>query len=185
MKGWNGVLNTSMVIVSSLFIAVGFFGYLKYGETVAGSITLNLPVDEFLSTLVKMMMSLAVFFSYSLQFYVPVNLLNLSIQRRISPQHHLIADYALRFSLVLLTFALAAAIPRLELFISLVGAASSSTLAIMAPPVIDTVTQGNTCSWPRALKNMAIFTLGFFGFITGSYVSIKNIIKYFDGEDEP
>ena len=46
MKGWNGVLNTSMVLVSCLYIAVGFFGYLKYGDQVAGSITLNLPVDE-------------------------------------------------------------------------------------------------------------------------------------------
>ena len=31
-QGWNGVLNTSMVMVSCLYIAVGFFGYLKYGE---------------------------------------------------------------------------------------------------------------------------------------------------------
>ena len=65
MKGWNGVLNTSMVMVSCLYIAVGFFGYLKYGENVTGSITLNLPVDEFLATLVKIMMSLAVFFTYA------------------------------------------------------------------------------------------------------------------------
>ena len=46
MRGWNGVLNTSMTIVTCLYIAVGFFGYLKYGEDVQGSITLNLPVDE-------------------------------------------------------------------------------------------------------------------------------------------
>ena len=65
MKGWNGVLNTSMVMVSCLYIAVGFFGYLKYGENVAGSITLNLPVDEFPAALVKIMMSLAVFFTYA------------------------------------------------------------------------------------------------------------------------
>ena len=44
--GWNGVLNTSMVIVTCLYIAVGFFGYLKYGEDVVGSITLNLPGDQ-------------------------------------------------------------------------------------------------------------------------------------------
>ena len=48
MRGWNGVLNTSMILVSCLYIGVGFFGYLKYGDTVAGSITLNLPVDELL-----------------------------------------------------------------------------------------------------------------------------------------
>ena len=46
LRGWNGVLNTSMVIVSCLYIAVGFFGYLQYGENVLGSVTLNLPVDE-------------------------------------------------------------------------------------------------------------------------------------------
>jgi len=43
--GWNGVLNTSMVIVSCLYTAIGFFGYLKYGDDSRGSITLNLPAD--------------------------------------------------------------------------------------------------------------------------------------------
>ena len=46
MRGWNGVLNTGMTMVTCLYIAVGFFGYLKYGEDVLGSITLNLPSDE-------------------------------------------------------------------------------------------------------------------------------------------
>jgi len=185
MKGWNGVLNTSMVIVSCLYIAVGFFGYLKYGDTVAGSITLNLPVNEFLATLVKIMMSLAVFFTYALQFYVPVDLLNPFIQRRCAPEHHLRAEYCLRYTLVLLTFGLAAAIPKLDLFISLVGAMASSTLALMAPAVIDIVTQGEKCSWSRVFKNVLIFILGFFGFLLGSYVSIRNIIKYFVGDEEP
>ena len=64
MAGWNGVLNTSMGLVSCLYVAVGFFGYLKYGEDVSGSITLNLPVGELLAILVKVMMSLADFFTY-------------------------------------------------------------------------------------------------------------------------
>ena len=54
----------------------------------------------------------------------------------------------------------------------------------MAPPIIDTVTQGSRCSKPRLIKNSAIFLVGFFGFLTGSYVSIGNIIKYFMGEDD-
>lgn len=41
--GWNGVLNTGMVIVAVLYTSIGFFGYLKYGGNVLGSITLNLP----------------------------------------------------------------------------------------------------------------------------------------------
>ena len=46
MRGWNGVLNIAMTVVTCLLIAVGFFGYLKYGENVMGSITLNLPSDK-------------------------------------------------------------------------------------------------------------------------------------------
>jgi proton-coupled amino acid transporter len=46
LRGPAGVLNTSMVTVTCLYIAVAFFGYLKYGEDVLGSITLNLPVEQ-------------------------------------------------------------------------------------------------------------------------------------------
>lgn len=44
--GPTGVLNTGMVIVACLYTSVGFFGYLKYGDHVKGSITLNLPSDD-------------------------------------------------------------------------------------------------------------------------------------------
>jgi proton-coupled amino acid transporter len=46
MLGWNGVLNTSMSLVALLYMGIAFFGYLKYGENIKSSITLNLPPDE-------------------------------------------------------------------------------------------------------------------------------------------
>jgi len=179
MRGWNGVLNTAMTMVACLYIAVGFFGYLKYGENVLGSITLNLPSDEFLATLVQIMMALAIFFSYAIQFYVPVDIINSYIQDRIAPDKHLKVEYLIRLCLVLFTFTLAAVIPKLDLFISLVGSVSSSTLALMAPSIIDTVTAGPECSRWRLLKNCLIFLFGFIGFATGTYVSLSNIINYF------
>lgn len=42
-----GVLNVGMVIVTSLIMLTGFMGYLKFGDAVLGSLTLNLP-QEFL-----------------------------------------------------------------------------------------------------------------------------------------
>lgn len=46
-RGWTGVLNTGMVIVACLYTAVGFFGYLKFGDIARqGSVTLYLPADE-------------------------------------------------------------------------------------------------------------------------------------------
>ena len=92
-----------MIIVTCLYITVAFFGYMKYGENVAGSITLNLPVNEWwvnicfheffkinlqhfdftkfishffftrLAQLIIIAFTLAIFFSYGLQFYVPIN----------------------------------------------------------------------------------------------------------------
>jgi len=38
-----GVLPTAMGIVSAIFIAIGFFGYVAYGDDVQGTITLNMP----------------------------------------------------------------------------------------------------------------------------------------------
>lgn len=37
-----GVLNVGMVFVGAMFVAMGFLGYLKYGDAVKGSVTLNL-----------------------------------------------------------------------------------------------------------------------------------------------
>lgn len=44
--GCPGVLNIGMAFVVSLYAIIGFLGYLKYGDETAGSITLNLPVNE-------------------------------------------------------------------------------------------------------------------------------------------
>lgn len=41
-----GVLNFGMSITTVLLILVGSIGYLKYGEDIKGSITLNLPPTE-------------------------------------------------------------------------------------------------------------------------------------------
>lgn len=41
-----GVLNASMLPISLLYAIIGFFGYLKFGDTTKGSITLNLPPND-------------------------------------------------------------------------------------------------------------------------------------------
>jgi hypothetical protein len=35
-----------MTLVAIMYFAIGFFGYLKYGDQAAASITLNLPADK-------------------------------------------------------------------------------------------------------------------------------------------
>ncbi|XP_022905511.1 proton-coupled amino acid transporter-like protein pathetic isoform X2 [Onthophagus taurus] len=180
--GWNGVLNTGMVIVASLYTAVGFFGYLKYGDAAKlGSVTLLLPPDDILAQSVRLMMAIAIFLSYSLQFYVPFNVVWPSVKKHLQTDKSIqIGEYATRSILVVITFALAAAVPNLGAVISLVGAFSSSALALIFPPILHIIT-----FWPNKLgkyywqlyKDLLILLFGIIGFLLGSYVSILNILN--------
>ncbi|XP_042228127.1 proton-coupled amino acid transporter-like protein CG1139 [Homarus americanus] len=185
-RGCNGVLNTAMILVTCSYIAVGFFGYLKYGDAVHGSITLNIPPSDALAQLVKILMAVAIYLTYSLMLYVPAEIM----WPHLSPRFHSargkrLGEYAFRAFLVLITFVLAAAIPNIGLFISLVGAMSSSTLAIIFPPIIEIVT-----FWPRVsrlnmIKCFCIFVFGVVCFVTGTYASVEAIIEYFEHSDDP
>ncbi|XP_049296672.1 proton-coupled amino acid transporter 2-like [Anopheles funestus] len=181
---WNGVLNTGMTIVVCLYSAVGFYGYLKYGEQAQGSVTLNLPNDNLLAQIVRLLMAVAVLASYALQFYVPMTILAPVVTKHCRHRH--CAEYALRLVTVLLTFVLAAIIPNLGTFISLVGAVSTSTLALVFPPVIDLLTL-----WPNGnrpgrrwivLKDALIITFGACGFFFGTVKSLATIFGTSDGD---
>lgn len=126
------------------------------------------------------MMAMAIFLSYSLQFYVPFNIVWPFVKRHFeTDKHRDIAEYVTRTALVFVTFIFAIAIPNLGAVISLVGAFSSSALALIFPPLIEIVT-----FWPDNLgnykwvlwKDAAIILFGFVGFLVGSYVSLLNIL---------
>ncbi|XP_038215018.1 proton-coupled amino acid transporter 4 [Zerene cesonia] len=179
--GWTGVLNTGMVIVAALYTAIGFFGYLKYGNHVLGSITLNLPNDA-LAQSVRAMMAVAIFLSYGLQFYVPMNIVWPFIKSKLTSEKALAyGENVTRFILISLTFIAAALIPNLSGIISLVGAFSSSALALIFPPIIEIVTfwpdRLGTYDW-KLWKDIAIIIFGITGFVFGTYASLENIFSH-------
>lgn len=185
-RGPVGVLSTAMAIIVCLFSAMGFFGYLQYGSSVQGSITLNLPPREPLAQAVKILISLAVYMTYPLQIYVPFEILTPFVVRRFDDNKKIIAEYVFRTLLVLFTFVLAVVIPNIGLFINLIGAVSSSALALIFPPIIDLIT-----FWPdtgkynwRIIKNTFILLVGLLGFVTGSVSSLRAIVEFFINGDE-
>jgi len=185
MRGWNGVLNTGMCIITCLYVITGVCGYLKYGEKVQGAITMNLPLDEPVAQIAIIMMSVAILFSFALQLYVPVQLILPEIKSRVLERWRLLTEYALIYGLVLVAFAFAALIPKLDLFISLVGAVSSSTLALIAPPILHSVTYWNELSQKptgrmRLGLNAFISLIGIAGFVVGGFVSLQGIITFFN-----
>lgn len=129
--------------------------------------------------MVRLSMALAIFLSYGLQFYVPINIVGPWVRRRMnSEQSEEIAEYLLRVGLVVFTFMLAAIIPNLGAVISLVGAVSSSTLALIFPPIIEIVTvypnfgRRNWVLW----KDMLLLIFGVLGFMFGTYASVNQIL---------
>ncbi|KAF9805881.1 hypothetical protein SFRURICE_013857 [Spodoptera frugiperda] len=176
--GWNGVLNTGMVIVAALYTGIGFFGYLKYGERVQGSITLNLP-NTLLAQSVRAVMAASIFLSYGLQFYVPMNIVWPYIKSKLTSEQSLkYGEAVTRFVLFSITFLAAALIPNLSGIISLVGAFSSSALALIFPPLIEIMTfwpdQLGQSNW-KLWKDIVIIIFGFTGFVFGTFINVKNI----------
>ncbi|KAJ8667951.1 hypothetical protein QAD02_009614 [Eretmocerus hayati] len=182
-----GVLNVGMAIAGSMFIAMGFLSYLKYGDEVGGSVTLNLkPTTDVIPQSIIGAITLSILLSYSIQFYIPIGLLWPSLERNLGPCTHPAAgEMAFRLILCTFTFVLSEAVPHLELFISLVGAVSSTALALIFPPLVELVVckHNTSLSWFTIIKDSFILLIGFLGCVTGTYSSLNEIFDKTLGGD--
>ncbi|XP_046996837.1 proton-coupled amino acid transporter-like protein CG1139 isoform X2 [Schistocerca americana] len=180
-----GVLNVGMSIVCSLLVAVGFLGYLQYGDDVKGSVTLNLPQDEILSQCIKVVIALGILFTFALQMYPALHIMWSGVVSRFGPfRRPVLVELALRTMVVILTFVLAEVVPNLGAFISLIGAVSSCALALLFPALIDVVYRWeHGISWFDIIKNTFIFLVGLAAFATGTYASLMSLIESFEHGD--
>lgn len=177
-----GVLNVSMIPVTFLYVLFGFFGYLKYGDDIEGSITLNLPQTELLAQLIKGLYSLTIFISYHLCYYVVYdivwkNFLQSKIQTR-----KLFWEYVVRTIIPIVTFLMACAIPNLDLFISLVGALGISTTSLVIPIIIHTLVfwdhyTSGTKRLLYCIKNAILLVASLMIFFTGVTESVSDVIE--------
>ncbi|KRZ60706.1 Proton-coupled amino acid transporter 2 [Trichinella nativa] len=73
---WNGVLNTSCIVVTLFYIAFGFFGYIRYGDGIQD-----------------------IAFSYPLQFYVPMDLIATFLKEKFRDKQvkRMLLEYAVRY----------------------------------------------------------------------------------------
>lgn len=182
-----GVLNSGMVIIVLLYVAVGALGYNYCVSNCSDSVTLDLPPGA-LATSVIVMFAIAIFISYGLHCYVPVEVvwrgyLLPRLQRSgLPPSRIIFAEYALRVALCLLTFVLAAAVPRLGLFISLFGALCLSALGICFPVIMEACAAYSAKGGPShllLLKDVLLFVVGVVGLVAGTYTALLSIVKSF------
>ncbi|XP_026295649.1 proton-coupled amino acid transporter-like protein CG1139 isoform X2 [Apis mellifera] len=180
--GYCGVLNIGMTVIVALYIVMGFFGYIKYGSNVEGSVTFNLPSEEIMAQSIKIMFAIAIFITHALQGYVPVDIIwNTYLDQKIQ-KRKIFWEYVCRTILTLSTFTLAITVPRLGLFISLFGALCLSALGIAFPAIIEICVL-----WPdrdlgpcmiMLVKNLLLIVFGLLGLVIGTYVSMVDIINF-------
>lgn len=185
--GYYGVLNQGMFVIVIMYVIMGFLGYVKYGADALGSVTLNLPKTDVLAQSVNAIFAVAIFISYGLQCYVPVEIIwtRYLVQhlQAASPSKKLVVEYVMRVSVVLVTFVLAVLVPRLELFISLFGAFCLSALGIAFPGIIEMCVL-----WPDKfgpfkfilVRDILLIVFGIFALILGTFISLQDIVRSFD-----
>ncbi|XP_063910326.1 proton-coupled amino acid transporter-like protein pathetic [Zophobas morio] len=179
--GLCGVLNQGMSFVTLVYIVLGFFGYLRYGEATDESITYNLPKGEIAAQAVNILVAIAVFCTYGLQFYVCLDIAWSQIKDKFVKRETL-ANYVMRSVLVSLSVLIAVAVPTIVPFVGLIGAFCFSILGLMCPVFIEILTFWGKgygfCYW-KIIKNVIIVFTGFLALIFGSKSAIQDIVKLF------
>ncbi|KAG6450756.1 hypothetical protein O3G_MSEX006735 [Manduca sexta] len=184
--GCPSVLMVAMTAIVFLYSTLGLFGYLQYGDVLRGSITLNLPTDEWPAVCAKIFIALSIFFTFPLQFYVVIDIFTKYTLPRISGKHQNIVQVAARTIGVCCCVGIGMALPLLEQIINLVGAIFYSILGLVIPGIVETVFKWenlgryNWIFW----KNLLIVVFGLGSLISGCTVTIMDIIKILSQKTE-
>uniref|UniRef100_A0A8D0RTG7 Amino acid transporter transmembrane domain-containing protein n=2 Tax=Sus scrofa TaxID=9823 RepID=A0A8D0RTG7_PIG len=171
------ILSLGMSIITALYVSIGTLGYLRFGNDIKASITLNLP-NCWLYQSVKILYVIGILCTYALQFYVPAEIIIPFAISQVSKRWALPLDLSIRLAMVCLTCVLAILVPRLDLVLSLVGSVSSSALALIIPPLLEIATYYSEGMSPLTIiKDALISILGFLGFVMGTYQALDELIQ--------
>ncbi|VDK83444.1 unnamed protein product [Litomosoides sigmodontis] len=175
---WNGVLNCSCVVVMIIFAMMGFYGYLAVGDEVADTITLNVPHEPMYQS-IKLIFAICVMVSYPLQFFIPMERIEKWVTRKIPVENQVVYIYFARYGIVLLTCAVAELVPHLALFISLIGAFSGSSMALLFPPFIDLLISHSRGKLTLKvwIIDLVLMLFALIGLVTGTYTALVEIFK--------
>nr|XP_023028365.1 proton-coupled amino acid transporter-like protein pathetic [Leptinotarsa decemlineata] len=182
--GLCGVLNQGMSGVTLVYIIVGFFGYLKYGSAIEGSVTLNLPIEDYATQAVNVLVGIAAFCTFGLQFTVCTDLTWGALKKRYEHKGPW-AMYVVRIISVVLCVSLAVALPMIVPFVSLIGAFCFSFLGLVLPVIVEMLTfweKGFGRFHWKIFKNIIVFITAMLALVFGSKSAIEDIVKLYTTE---
>ncbi|ENN75522.1 proton-coupled amino acid transporter-like protein pathetic [Dendroctonus ponderosae] len=179
--GLCGVLNQGMSFVTLIYVLLGFFGYLRYGDATEGSITYNLPEDAIPAQIVNILIAIAVFCTFGLQFYVCLDIGWNGLKDKCT-KHPVLGQYMMRTAMVIICVAIAIAVPTIIPFVSLIGAFCFSILGLIVPVGIEIITfwgKGfGAYNW-KIVKDAVVVVVAILAFIFGSKMAIQDIVELY------
>ena len=174
--------------VTLLFVTVGLSGYLAFGSQLRPVISLDFPTC--FASLYELAYPIAILYllvgtigSYLIQFYVPMDILEPGLLRRIrGGWGRLIIQLGFRMSVVVLTALIPILISNLNLLIDLIGASSSSFLSLTIPALLEMVVFKHQRRYGLpyrvwVVKDVFIFAFGFIGAVFGTGLTIYKIVS--------
>ncbi|XP_058123559.1 proton-coupled amino acid transporter-like protein CG1139 [Anopheles ziemanni] len=181
--GCPGIVNINNICLGFLYSFLGLMGYLRYGDAIQGSITLNFPTEENLALIIQVLSAVAILFSIGIFFYVPQEIIWRKLHRRVQPQWHMVVQSLVRFLYLAAIVGIACGIPDIGTFVGIIGAIFNPILALWFPIIVDTVYR-----WPsdfgwmkwRLVKNFLMGAFGLYLLITGTISSVEDIIDLYD-----
>lgn len=169
--GCPGVLYIAMSTIITVYASVGFVGYFVYGDGTHPSIISNLPPNDVLSQVARGCIAIAVFLTWLLQFYVPMEIVWRNVKEFFPKNWHNLAQIAIRGGTCIFAIYVGIIVPNLGAIIQFVGAIFFSTLGLFVPAVIDIVVKWEDgfgfMGW-ILIKNILIMSFSIFALIAGS-----------------
>ncbi|XP_038112900.1 proton-coupled amino acid transporter-like protein pathetic isoform X2 [Culex quinquefasciatus] len=181
--GFRGVVVQAIALLTVLYNVTGFFGYLRYGDDVKATVTLNLPTENGVAESTRLLAGLAVLFSMGLCFYVPMDIIWRWLENRIPPAKRNITQISMRFGILLVLTAITMGVPDLVPFVGFAGSFCSGNLVVLIPVVLDLVFRWPTQDFGRfrwiLVTDCVLAVFGAFLLVTGTYASVRNIVAIY------
>ncbi|KAF7988941.1 hypothetical protein HCN44_007251 [Aphidius gifuensis] len=181
-----GVLSKGMGIVTMIYIALGLTGYLWDPTVTSDLVTSDIKIEiidlsnlmTFVAYIVRSSVALAVFFTFTLQFFVCLETAWRCV-KLILPKAGTKENYILRTILVIAAVIIPMGVKQLGALVGLIGAVCFSILGLLVPAIIESATywKGDKHRVLRTIKNVIIAIVSILVLIFGSIEAIKEFSK--------
>ncbi|KAK4481597.1 hypothetical protein RD792_012499 [Penstemon davidsonii] len=169
------VLLVCFVLSTISYGSMGVIGYLMYGENVMSQVTLNLPIKNGSSKLAIYTTLINPITKYA----IIVSPISIALEEKLMPRCSRPTSLIIRTTLVLSTVIVALCVPFFGYLMAFIGAFLSISASILFPCLCYLkINKASRSLGAELIFILVIIILGFFVAVTGTFISVRDIVKH-------